>query len=202
MLFRDRLEISNPGRLHHPLSVAILKGKHRSYPPNQLLADILYYDADLEQLGTGITDIYNQCRAASLQAPEISIDEGFTIILYRPADDPSSTSQVPRKHTPSTQQAPPKYPSSTPQVNRDHASTVQVLQLVVVMTGEHSTKELQELIGLSDRKNFRENYLHPAMADNLVMMKYPQSPNSPKQRYLLTPEGLEVQAALKKEKEQ
>ena len=45
--------------------------------------------------------LYNQCRAASLQAPEISTDEGFTITLYRPAVDPASTPQVPRKHPPS-----------------------------------------------------------------------------------------------------
>jgi len=223
MLFRDRLEISNPGKLQHPLSIEVLKGKHRSYPPNQLLADILYYDADLEQLGTGITDIYNQCRAASLQAPEISTNEGFTITLYRPAADPASTPQVPRKHPPSTPQVdqdsastaqlPRNYRATTAQVDRDrastvqlpgkyHASTVQVLQLVEVMTEEHSTRELRDMLNLKNRDHFRITYLNPAMADNLVMMKYPQSPNSPKQRYLLTPEGLEVQAALKKEKKQ
>ena len=58
-----------------------------------------------------------------------------------------------------------------------------------------SRQEIQEELGLKDRRNFRENYLDPASALGVIELKYPNSPNHPKQRYLLTEKG----AALKKE---
>ena len=55
-----------------------------------------------------------------------------------------------------------------------------------------SRQEIQSELGLKDRRNFRENYLDPALSDELIQMKYPNSPNHPKQKYLLTIKGLEM----------
>lgn len=40
--------------------------------------------------------------------------------------------------------------------------TPQVERLLAVITGKHNRQELQDLLGLSDRKNFRTKYLNPA----------------------------------------
>jgi hypothetical protein len=49
-----------------------------------------------------------------------------------------------------------------------------------------SREELMNALGLDDRKNFRVNYLNPAMQDNLVEYTIPDKPKSSKQKYRLT----------------
>ncbi|SJN44546.1 hypothetical protein FM107_13000 [Sphingobacterium sp. JB170] len=44
-------------------------------------------------------------------------------------------------------------------------------------------------LGLSDRKNFREKYLNPAIKAGLVGLLDPDNPTSSKQRYVLTTLG-------------
>jgi hypothetical protein len=45
--------------------------------------------------------------------------------------------------------------------------------------------QLQGLLGLSDRKSFRERYLLPALRQGLIEMTIPDKPNSRLQRYRL-----------------
>jgi hypothetical protein len=47
--------------------------------------------------------------------------------------------------------------------------------------------EIQQTLGLKDRKSFRDRYLRPASA--LVEMTIPEKPNSRLQRYRLTGPG-------------
>ena len=49
--------------------------------------------------------------------------------------------------------------------------------------------ELQEKLALSDRENFRLNYLKPALESQLIEMTIPNKPNSKSQKYRLTPVG-------------
>ena len=51
---------------------------------------------------------------------------------------------------------------------------------------------------LKDRKNFIEYHLNPAMKERFVRMKYPDRPNHPRQRYLLTVKGQMLYQELKK----
>ena len=74
-------------------------------------------------------------------------------------------------------------PQVAPQV------TPQVEQLLAVLKGEMSREQLQEALGLHDRKSFRERYLRPALAEGLVEMTLPDKPNSRLQRYRLTETG-------------
>ena len=59
MLFADRLEISNPGRLTPELSIEKLKADHASYPTNMLLAEALYQAGYIERYGTGTGEIFS-----------------------------------------------------------------------------------------------------------------------------------------------
>jgi hypothetical protein len=53
-----------------------------------------------------------------------------------------------------------------------------------------SRAEIQEILGLRDVRNFRENYLEPAFSEDLIQMKYPENPNHPQQKYSLTTKAL------------
>ena len=72
--------------------------------------------------------------------------------------------------------------------------TLQVMELLKVIKHQHSRQELQDLLRLSDRENFRINYLQPAIHAGYVALSQPDKPTSKNQRYYLTREGEEARA--------
>ena len=67
--------------------------------------------------------------------------------------------------------------------------TPQVEHLLAVLQSEMSREELQALLGLQDRKSFRERYLQPALAQGLIEYSLPDKPNSRLQKYRLSALG-------------
>ena len=169
MVFRDRVEIWNPGALPMGWTVEKLKQLHTSIPANPLIAEPLYLAGYIERLGTGTTDIVNWCKASGLKEPTFIQDEDFRSILYRP-----STKQV------------------TPQV------TPQVEQLIMVCDGQQTRDELQEILGLKDREHFRKAFIQEALKQELIEMTIPDKPNSKNQKYRLTSKGKALKELLKK----
>ena len=83
MLFADRLEVWNPGRLPSSLTLARLRKPHGSVPHNPLLAEPLYLTQYIERMGTGTGDMIRRCREAGLREPKFEMADGFTITLWR-----------------------------------------------------------------------------------------------------------------------
>lgn len=83
MLFRDRLEIWNPGVLPYGLTIQKLHGPHKSLPANPLLADPMYWNGYIEKIGSGTEDIINKCCEYGLKSPEFYQDEDFKVIIWR-----------------------------------------------------------------------------------------------------------------------
>ena len=72
-----------------------------------------------------------------------------------------------------------------------YASNKNVIELVrVIGNDELSIKQLMDFKKLKERKNFVEYHLEPALKDKFVRRKYPDRPNHPRQKYLLTAKGL------------
>lgn len=83
----------------------------------------------------------------------------------------------------STQQVPDKSPESPPQV----------LDLIKAVGNQTmSVKEMMNSVGLKDRGNFLKNYLNPAIQENVLRLLYPDKPNHPRQKYLLTLKGVAI----------
>ena len=89
MLFRDRLEVWNPGTLPYGLTVQKLHGPHKSLPANPLLADPMYWNGYIEKVGTGTEDIINKCREYGLKTPEFYQEEDFRVVIWRKKNDGS-----------------------------------------------------------------------------------------------------------------
>lgn len=65
-----------------------------------------------------------------------------------------------------------------------------IIKLVQVIGNEElSIKQMMDFRKLKDRKNFLEYHLTPALKEKFVRMKYPDRPNHPRQKYLLTVKG-------------
>lgn len=89
MLFRDRLEVWNPGTLPYGLTVQKLHGPHKSLPANPLLADPMYWNGYIEKVGTGTEDIINKCREYGLKTPEFYQEEDFRVVIWRSDNEES-----------------------------------------------------------------------------------------------------------------
>ena len=83
-------------------------------------------------------------------------------------------------------------PTSTPQAPHKLIPEDTFCQKLIWVIGNDScsVKTMMEQLKLSDRKNFLNNYLKPAIKEGFVRLLYPDSPRHPRQRYLLTVKGL------------
>ena len=75
-------------------------------------------------------------------------------------------------------------------------ASMQVEELVRVFTGEHTRQELQDKLNLSNRDNFRKNYIQSALNEKLIELTIPDKPNS-KQKYRLTEKAILIKSRLK-----
>lgn len=55
--------------------------------------------------------------------------------------------------------------------------------LDVLDSKEYSAQELRVRLNLTDKNNFRDEYLNPALEEKLIERTIPEKPNSPKQKY-------------------
>lgn len=92
----------------------------------------------------------------------------------------------------STRQVPDKYPTSTRQADDLlHTVNANINNLIEIIGDKQlSLKELMSAVGLKNRENFMNNYLSPAIESGYVRLQYPNSPRHPRQKYLLTVQGI------------
>ena len=183
MLFKDRLEVWNPGRLPQGMTIEKLNGKHNSQPVNPVLANPVYLTGYIEQMGTGTTDIIEQCESHGLRRPQFIQDDDFMTILWRPEKEDAGnvTGNVAG--------------SATDHVT-DHVAdhvTDHVKRLILAIRGDTKTRdEIMSCLGLKNRGNLRDGYIKPAVSAGYVAMLYPASPRRTDQAYYLTEKGLEM----------
>jgi hypothetical protein len=66
----------------------------------------------------------------------------------------------------------------------------QVMRLLRALgRSPRSASDLMDELGLTHRPTFRKNYLHPALAAQLIEMIHPDTPRSRSQKYRLTERG-------------
>ena len=76
--------------------------------------------------------------------------------------------------------------------------TEQVRALLLALSNEQlSLKVLMEKVGLKHRPTFLENYITPASEAGFLKVLYPDKPNHPRQKYLLTAKGLALYNEIK-----
>ena len=164
-IFSDRIEITSAGGLPEGLSKSeFFEGF--SVPRNKELMRVFRDLGLVEQLGSGVPRILE-----TYPRDCFTFSDNFLRMAF-PASEIDSAEGTPQVT-----------PQATPQV------APQVDQLIESLEMEMSREEIQEKLGLSDRKNFRKNYLNPAFEANLIEYTIPEKPNSSHQKYRLTEKG-------------
>lgn len=190
MLFRDRLEVWNPGGLPMGMTIEKLNEKHRSMPVNPTLAYPVYLAGYIEQLGTGTTDLIQRCENKGLRRPEFKQDNDFEITLWRPEKE--YLNQITVQKT--------GHEIGHETGHETEYVSVHIRKFISVLRGDtKSREEIMELLHLKGRDNFRVNYLTPAIKAGYVTMRYPDMPKHKSQAYFLTAKGLELLQRLMKE---
>ena len=173
MLFRDRLEVWNPGTLPPTLTLEKLRGPHASLPHNPLIAEPMYLTKYIERMGTGIRDMIRRCRKAGLKEPEIRIDGGSWVLTIRRKKADSEARLAPSRHQVGTRLA-----------LSGHQVSILRKCLMTSPIGD-----LMEIIGRTDRTKFRNQVLKPLLEGGFLQMTIPEKPTSSKQRYQTTEQG-------------
>ena len=178
MLFTDRVEVLNPGRLPRSLTLDQLRVAHPSIPNNPLLAEPLYLTQYIERMGSGTLDMIRRCRDVGLSEPEFDDSSGFKTTIWRAK--PPEQNQVQLESLPGDLKS----------------KVINLLADGPVSRSELSKKLEQKEVSGQLKKVFRD-----LLADRIVEYTLPQTPRSPRQQYRLTEKGRTELEKLKSEKE-
>ena len=174
MLFRDRIEVLNPGRLPPPLTLEQLRVAHASVPNNPLIAESLYLAQYIERMGTGTLDMIRRCSDAGLSEPEFTDISGFKTTIWRAT--PLDQIKV--------------QPASLP---GDLKSKV----LNLLTDGPMSRSELSKKLGQKRASGQLYNVVRALLDDQMIEYTLPEKPRSKRQEYRLTNKGRAELANLK-----
>ncbi len=174
MLFSDRFEVLNPGRLPPSLTLEQLRDTHQSMPYNRLLARSLYLNRYIEEMGTGTLDMIRRCSDAGLPEPEFTISSGFKTTIWRSAPPEQIKVQ----------------PESLP---GDLKSRV-----LSLLTNEPMSKsELSKKLGQKKISQQLNKVVRDLRNDRMIEYTLPDKPTSRLQKYRLTDKGKSALANLK-----
>lgn len=174
MLFKDRLEVWNPGTLPYGMTTAKLKQLHSSVPVNPILAVPAFLAGYIEHSGTGTTDIVNYCKKAGLREPEFIQDEDFRVIIWRKGtkmDEPQFGPDAERVIKSKAQDEPQNEPQNEP--DKTTSQRCRIL-LETIISKPYLTKEdLGKQLGVSEstikrdidklRKTYRITWIGPTI---------------------------------------
>ena len=203
MLFKDRLEVRNPGTLPTRLTLDQLRVPHNSVPTNPLLAHAMYLVEYIEKMGTGTLDMIRRCAAAGLTEPDFAVTDGFVATVRRSVDSNSLEGQAGpsgakrgqaggQAHDEGGQAAGPSRGQALDQAGQAASSPLSSRDLDILRAAEAgpiSRKKLLVAGNYSRRSGSFRRRLARLVAGRLLEMTLPDKPTSPSQRYRLTREG-------------
>lgn len=175
-IFRDRVEITDPGAL--PPGMKRSELGRRTVHRNSLIANLFHRMGEIEKVGSGINRMKEATKKAHVAAPRFEVSGFFVISFKRPVAP--VTGQVPDNSVPSPSQATGQVP------DKYRTSAGQVLEFCSI---PRKASEIQEFLGIRHRETFQNNYLKPLLGEGLIEMTIPDKPRSSKQRYITTEKG-------------
>ncbi len=144
-IFDDRIEITSPGMLFGGLSIEDIK-EGQSRPRNRAIASAFSAMKLIEQWGSGIPRVIDECRSYGLKEPElIELGMSFRVNIYRENEDITVKSLTKKTNT-----------------------KEDIIMAFLDGNGEISTAEVMRLCGYKSRGAAR-NVLNKMVADNLVV---------------------------------
>lgn len=194
MLFKDRLEVWNPGRLPYGLNTEKLRFAHSSVPVNPILAHPAYLAGYIEEMGTGTSDIIDKCLDYGLETPEFIQDESFRVIIWREEPELSDGAGMVGESgdydiiawEKSLKRTKVKKGICSNKEKRTNRASVLEKQIKVIefCREPRSSNEIMEHIGVTRQTRTVNLYIGELIKTGKLRPLVPGKPNSPKQRYV------------------
>ncbi|MFH1970584.1 MAG: helix-turn-helix domain-containing protein [Verrucomicrobiota bacterium] len=180
-IFDDRLEIWNPGELPAGMTVDDLRKEHESKPRNRLIANAFFLIKYVEQFGTGIRRIIDDCQSRGLPEPEFRVRPGTFIAIFRPAVIASRSEPV-------------SPPSLTGEVGsrpgaESRADSGAESILSALLQQSLSAEDLSKQIGRKTVSGAFKRSVRTLLKRGFIERTIPDKPNSRLQKYRLTAKG-------------
>jgi predicted HTH transcriptional regulator len=182
MLFRDRLEVWNPGRLPDGFTVQKLREVHSSEPTNPVIAHPLFLAGYIEHIGTGTTDIIAECDQYGLRTPEFHQAEDFRTIIYRSekvSDLGKKVTNLDEKVTNLDE----KVTNLDEKSNQARLTSKQRKVLEFCNETPRTTQEILEMLGVKNQNRTRQQYTTKLVLMG-VLRPTTAIPNDPNRKYI------------------
>ena len=218
MLFRDRLEVLNPGTLPRGWTAANLLRTHDSKPHNGILATAMQWAGYVEKSGYGTEDIVRKCKAWGLRDPEYHpSSDDFRLVLWRDAASASVDStpsgkggEVKRENGAKsndgqiedsmgydeTNQLHPLAPKGVESGGRVKLSLREEI-LCMLSRNPRSRSEIAKALGKVRISGNVARRIYTLIEDKLIEPTIPDKPNSRLQQYRITRKGRQLAAILR-----
>jgi len=135
---------------------------------NPLIAKMFMNIGYADQLGSGMRNLYYYSKLYGGKEPQLVEGDVFTTIVPLPK---------------TTKDIPQDTPQATPQ---DIPQDEKLSHILEMCSAPRSRNELQNLVGITDRKHFRNAILKPLLDSGKLRMTIPDKPNSRNQKYIKT----------------
>ena len=200
MLFKDRLEVWNPGKLPYGVSLDKLRSAHSSIPVNPILAHPAYLAGYIEEMGTGTSDIIEKCLNHGLDSPEFIQDEEFRVLIWRENIDDDFGANMIRENEDAALYAWEKqqkrikrqealFANKAKRTNRSDVITKQ-MAVIQFCSEPRSSMEIMEHIGVTRQTRTVNLYIGELVKKGKLRPLIPDKPNSPRQRYISTHDAM------------
>jgi len=165
-IFKDRLEIQNPGGLYGTTRLDKLDSSEIMEVRNEIIMRILEESTDIiENRHTGIPTMKLWCDKYGLKEPEFKVyRESFAVIFY------TNQSNIEYVTTQDTAQD-----TTQDEISED--------KLLLYISNPKSIKEIMKHFGYSNVNHFREKYMKPLLIEGKIKLTLPEKPTSKNQKY-------------------
>ena len=187
MLFRDRLEIMNPGTLPRGWTAETLLTTHESVARNKVIAKALDWAGYVERSGHGTEFIIERCEAQGLATPQYKPDSAIfhTIIWRKTVERAVAQSSDPVAHQVAYDVA---YQVAYQNVPSNTAGRI----FLILKDGPLGRVDIAKKIGVTRMARSLKLALDTLMEDGLIEYTIPNNVRSRLQKYRLTEKGRQM----------
>ena len=83
-IYKDRIEICNPGFFTEEATPEdYIYGQEPSRPRNPLIAQVIYLSGEIEKWGSGIKNVYEECKKENIKIKFENRKNAFFVVVYR-----------------------------------------------------------------------------------------------------------------------
>jgi predicted HTH transcriptional regulator len=187
MLFRDRLEIMNPGTLPRGWTAATLLTTHESVARNKVIAKALDWAGYVERSGHGTEFIIEKCEAHGLATPQYKPDSAiFHTIIWRKPETVHQVGGVRDKSRTSQGQV----------MGTSQGQDMSLFERITSILADQvlSSGDITATLGKEYYSGHLRRIIKMLLSDGIIEYTIPEKPRSRLQKYRLTEKGRQMLA--------